>query len=89
MFKSNEELFRTLYDDRQAIIYLQNKSFIKKFICSKCQKPLTLGKYQERYRNYCYADNIRKGIYVESFFERTNLRSIQIVEILRHWIIGK
>lgn len=88
MFKSNEELFRTLYDDKQAIIYLQKNNLIKTFTCPKCQFPLSLGVFSERYRYYCYTDNVRKGIFVQSLFERTNLRSIQIVELLRQWIIG-
>lgn len=60
MFKSNKDLFRTLYDDQQAILYLQNHSRIKTFICQKYQNPLSIGKFNDRYRYYCYVDNIRK-----------------------------
>jgi hypothetical protein len=88
MFKSNEALFKTLYNDEQAIIYLQNHNLIKSPICIKCGNPLNIGKYYEKYRYYCYNDNIRKGIYVESLFQKMNLRSIQIVELLRQWMIG-
>lgn len=88
MFKSNEELFRTLSDDRKAAIYLQNNQLIKSFICPKCNNPLSVGVFGDRYRYYCYYDNIRKGLYADSIFERSNLRTIQIVELIRHWIIG-
>jgi hypothetical protein len=89
MFKSNEDLFRTLHNDEKAANYLQNQKIIKTFNCYKCNNILSVGRFNERYRYYCYKDNVRKGLYVSSIFERSNLRTIQIVEILRHWIIGK
>lgn len=87
MFKSNEELYRTLCDDKQAIVYLQNHNLINCPICIKCKNPLSIGKYYNKFRYYCYSDNIKKGIYSETLFEKTNLRSIQIIELLRQWII--
>lgn len=92
MFKSNEQLFRSLYDDKQATIYLQNEGFIQKLYCIKCNKELTIGKLGDRYKFFCYYD-IRKGFFIsvqnsiltKNIFFKTKDEKVSFIHFLHNF----